>query len=227
MMLDFDMELRDLELQGQIDHAQKMAEIAKSKIKSTVSLFEGLASLMGQFNIMMSQMADAGAKRSKSDFERQKKFQIAQAVMSTAAAVANTLAQWPWTPARIIEATITSALGHLQVATIDKQEYAYAKGGIFTNSIVDRPTMFNNSVMGETGPEAIMPLARGPGGELGVKATGQSGGTTIINNNVMAMDAQSVSEVLRRNPNAITTIVSQEIQRGNSSLNANIRKAAN
>jgi lambda family phage tail tape measure protein len=52
----------------------------------------------------------------------------------------------------------------------------FARGGAFTNSIVGSPTMFKfaqggamrTGLMGEAGPEAIMPLTRGPGGQLGV-----------------------------------------------------------
>lgn len=58
--------------------------------------------------------------------------------------------------------------------------HAFAGGGIFTNSIVDRPTQFRfasggalaSGLMGEAGPEAIMPLRRGPDGRLGVSAPG-------------------------------------------------------
>lgn len=64
----------------------------------------------------------------------------------------------------------------------------FAKGGAFTNSIVSSPTYFPMSgsrtgLMGEAGPEAIMPLTR-IGGSLGVKSVG--GGSNvqvnIINN---------------------------------------------
>jgi Ca2+-binding EF-hand superfamily protein len=47
---------------------------------------------------------------------------------------------------------------------------AFAKGGMFANSIVDDPTYFNMGLMGEAGPEAIMPLQRGANGVLGVRA---------------------------------------------------------
>lgn len=51
----------------------------------------------------------------------------------------------------------------------------FAKGGAFTNSVVSKPTAFstsgsNNNVMGEAGPEAIMPLTRASDGSLGVRA---------------------------------------------------------
>jgi hypothetical protein len=66
----------------------------------------------------------------------------------------------------------------------------FANGGAFTNSVVDRPTAFafgkggsNLGIMGEAGPEAIMPLQRGSDGSLGVQmyggAGGQSGGSNI------------------------------------------------
>lgn len=48
----------------------------------------------------------------------------------------------------------------------------FAKGGVFTNSIVDSPTPFNIGLMGEEDPEAIVPLSRGAGGRLGIDATG-------------------------------------------------------
>lgn len=57
---------------------------------------------------------------------------------------------------------------------------AFAKGGMFSNSIVSSPTLFKfadggamrTGVMGEAGPEAIMPLRRGSDGRLGVEARG-------------------------------------------------------
>jgi lambda family phage tail tape measure protein len=68
--------------------------------------------------------------------------------------------------------------------------YGFAKGGTFTNSIVSSPTLFKfanggalrDGVMGEAGPEAIMPLTRGPGGRLGVDASGSEGGVNVTVN---------------------------------------------
>ncbi|PTZ99536.1 phage tail tape measure protein [Pseudomonas aeruginosa] len=61
----------------------------------------------------------------------------------------------------------------------------FATGGAFTNSVVNTPTAFGMSggrmgVMGEAGPEAILPLARNSDGSLGVKMAGgmPSGGNT-------------------------------------------------
>lgn len=52
-----------------------------------------------------------------------------------------------------------------------------------TGGIVSRPTVFpmanGTGLMGEAGPEAIMPLKRGPDGKLGV--SGGGGGGTVVN----------------------------------------------
>jgi len=60
----------------------------------------------------------------------------------------------------------------------------FANGGAFTNSIVSTPTAFGMAggrmgVMGEAGDEAVMPLTRTAGGQLGVRAVGGNGGTSI------------------------------------------------
>lgn len=74
----------------------------------------------------------------------------------------------------------------------------YANGGVFQNSpslsaysgsVVSSPTPFlfasGAGIMGEAGPEAIMPLRRGPDGKLGVAAGGSGGAPGVtINVNV-------------------------------------------
>lgn len=69
------------------------------------------------------------------------------------------------------------------------QIQAFANGGAFTNSVVSSPTLFKfasggsfkTGVMGEAGPEAILPLKRGADGKLGVIATGGGGGAPVVN----------------------------------------------
>ena len=64
----------------------------------------------------------------------------------------------------------------------------FAKGGAFTNNIISQPTIFKYAkgqsfgLMGEAGPEAIMPLARTSTGSLGVKVAGESGGSSDVFN---------------------------------------------
>ncbi len=71
---------------------------------------------------------------------------------------------------------------------------ATAKGGVFAQNgivpyakggIVNQPTLFpfakGIGLMGEAGPEAILPLKRGKGGRLGVAMQGGGGGATNVN----------------------------------------------
>ncbi|ESR22800.1 phage tail tape measure protein [Lutibaculum baratangense] len=71
----------------------------------------------------------------------------------------------------------------------------FARGGAFSGGeVVSQPTLFGLSggrrgVMGEAGPEAVLPLARGADGRLGVQAG--AGGAVTINFNVTSPDAGS------------------------------------
>jgi hypothetical protein len=91
-------------------------------------------------------------------------------------------------------------------ATFANGVATFAKGGTFTNSIVSSPTLFKfadggamqTGLMGEAGPEAIMPLKRGADGSLGVQANGlreamdrQQGGASSAP--VLNMSFQSTS----------------------------------
>ena len=57
----------------------------------------------------------------------------------------------------------------------------FAKGGVFTNQVIESRTPFRFArgaafgEMGEAGPEAVMPLTRGADGSLGVAAHGRGG----------------------------------------------------
>lgn len=79
---------------------------------------------------------------------------------------------------------------------------AFAKGGAFTNGVYSKPTMFafgNGGafgVMGEAGPEAVLPLHRGSDGSLGVKVEGGTGqdGMNVVINNYSSAQVSSVSK---------------------------------
>ena len=75
-----------------------------------------------------------------------------------------------------------------------KSLFNYADGGVFQQGkvtpfayggVVSKPTLFpmanGAGLMGEAGPEAIMPLRRGPGGRLGVEATSVGVGNVVVN----------------------------------------------
>ena len=50
-----------------------------------------------------------------------------------------------------------------------------------TGGIINGPTLRPMALMGESGPEAVMPLTRGKGGKLGVIANGGSGSNVVVN----------------------------------------------
>ncbi|EPX81947.1 phage tail tape measure protein [Salipiger mucosus] len=57
----------------------------------------------------------------------------------------------------------------------------FATGGVVSGP-VSFPMRGGTGLMGEAGPEAIMPLSRGPDGKLGVRAQGGGGPVTVVMN---------------------------------------------
>jgi len=98
-------------------------------------------------------------------------------------------------------AAISGGLGFADGGVISNgsQVQAYANGGV-----VGGPTTFAMSggktgLMGEAGPEAIMPLKRGANGKLGVQMEGGGGSTTIVQNiNVSTGVQQTVRAEIRQ-----------------------------
>lgn len=84
-----------------------------------------------------------------------------------------------------------------------------AKGGVYdspglssySGQVVSSPTLFafakGAGLMGEAGPEAIMPLTRGSDGSLGVRVLGlenvQNGSTSITSNNAINIDVGDIN----------------------------------
>ena len=94
------------------------------------------------------------------------------------------------------------------------QVKAYADGGI-----VGGPTTFGmaggkTGLMGEAGPEAIMPLSRGSNGKLGVQMEGGGGGDTYVTNNYSI--SANTSEDTKR-------LVTQTIQQATPTITANTK----
>jgi phage-related minor tail protein len=90
----------------------------------------------------------------------------------------------------------------------------FADGGI-----VASPTYFATSgsvgLMGERGAEAIMPLARGPDGQLGVKMQGRTNGSGVaVTVNIAAQDLDS----FRRSEGQIAAALARAVTRGRRNL---------
>jgi phage-related minor tail protein len=119
---------------------------------------------------------------------------------------------------------VTGALGGLLaqgVAGVMGAGMPFANGGAFSQGrvmpfakggIVSAPTSFpmrgGTGLMGEAGPEAIMPLARGPDGRLGVQAGG--GRAVNIVMNISTPDVQG----FQRSQSQVAAQVSRALARG-------------
>jgi lambda family phage tail tape measure protein len=92
------------------------------------------------------------------------------------------------TPASLNNAgsMVTGYQGEAKGGVYDAGLRTFAKGGMFTNSVVNEPTLFKfargTGLMGEAGPEAIMPLKRDSNGNLGVRSGGGSSVDVVVNN---------------------------------------------
>lgn len=101
----------------------------------------------------------------------------------------------------------------------------FAKGGVVSGGtvtpfadggVVAAPTYFplgrGLGLMGEAGSEAVMPLARGPDGRLGVRSAG--GGATSVTVNISATDAES----FRRSEAQVAAALARAVARGRRAL---------
>jgi len=91
------------------------------------------------------------------------------------------------------------------------QIQAFANGGV-----VGGPTMFpmnggKTGLMGEAGPEAIMPLKRGANGKLGVEGGGGGAVNVVQNFNFSANGDESVKRIISQEAPKIAKLATSEI----------------
>lgn len=111
----------------------------------------------------------------------------------------------------------------------------FARGGAFTNQVVNTPTRFNFAqgagLMGEAGPEAIMPLKRDAAGNLGVRGGSGGGNVEVVVNNYGKEQATTVESVDSRGNRKIEVIVGEmvasEVSRNGSPVNNSLRNTFN
>lgn len=120
---------------------------------------------------------------------------------------------------------VTKSIGSM-VANGLSSMLSFEKGGAFSSGrvtafarggVVDRPTNFpmrgGMGLMGEAGPEAIMPLARGPDGSLGVRA--ESGAKNVhVTMNISTPDVAG----FRKSSSQVAAHVQRAIGRGSRNL---------
>lgn len=74
---------------------------------------------------------------------------------------------------------IFSMLGFANDGAFNQGVQMFAQGGVVSSATAFGYGGGKLGIMGEAGPEAIMPLSRGPGGKLGVKAHGGSSANSV------------------------------------------------
>ena len=95
----------------------------------------------------------------------------------------------------------------------------FAKGGV-----VSGPTIFpfanGTGLMGEAGPEAIMPLSRGSDGKLGVVAANGNSAPKITINNYSGQEASASSDSMGNIIVEIGRAIAQDITAGGPTYRA-------
>ena len=115
-----------------------------------------------------------------------------------------------------------------KIGSVISTLFGFSKGGAFSGGsvipfanggVVSSPTLFpmsggNTGLMGEAGPEAIMPLKRASDGSLGVATLGSSssGGVTVVQNfNFAANGDESVKRIIADAAPAIAEMTESSI----------------
>ena len=104
------------------------------------------------------------------------------------------------------------------------QAYMNANGNVFAKNkivpyayggVVNKPTLFpmanGAGLMGEAGPEAIMPLRRGANGKLGVEASGSGVGDVVVNVDAAGSSVEGNGDQAAQLGKAIGIAVQQEL----------------
>ncbi|MBV1705853.1 MAG: phage tail tape measure protein [Hyphomicrobiales bacterium] len=111
-----------------------------------------------------------------------------------------------------LSSLLTSALSGLGGGTGGGVQ-PFAEGGV-----VSSPTFFGmgsgTGLMGERGAEAIMPLARGPDGRLGIAAHGGTQGASPVHVHIHTPDVES----FRHSEAQVTTSLARAVARGQRGL---------
>ena len=130
---------------------------------------------------------------------------------------------------------VTGYQGEAKGGVYDAGLRTFAKGGMFTNSIVASPTLFKfakgTGLMGEAGPEAIMPLKRDSNGNLGVRGGSGGGNVDVVVNNYGNQQATTKETTDSRGNRKIEVVigdmVASEVSRPGSSVQQSLAGSFN
>jgi lambda family phage tail tape measure protein len=105
--------------------------------------------------------------------------------------------------------------------------HRFAMGGAFTNQVVGSPTLFKfasgTGLMGEAGPEAIMPLKRDGSGNLGVRS--QPSNVSVVVNNHSGQPATTNETIDSRGNRSIEVIVGDVVAQQIATKNSPVQQS--
>ena len=195
-----DIKLTDTELKGAAD-AIAAYEEQNRVLEEAVQIQEDIAtSIANNFGDAFMSIVD-GTKTAKEAFK-----DMARAIIKDLFRIL------------VVEQMVKSVKGFFNFAdggafSGGSQIQAYADGGV-----VGGPTFFpmaggKTGLMGEAGPEAIMPLKRGANGKLGVQADGASQGNVVVNQsfNFQANGDDSVKKLIAQAAPQIANMTQKQI----------------
>jgi lambda family phage tail tape measure protein len=191
------------------DGIKSMGDLAGNLGSSFASAFEGMADQLTEFvttgKMKFRDFAASVLKDISRMMIRYAMFQLMQGIISSVGGLFGG--------------------GNLGSSAANVAQYApLAKGGVFAQNgiakfarggIVNGPTLFpfakGIGLMGEAGPEAIMPLRRGRDGNLGVMSSG--GGTTnvVVNVDASGSSVEGDQQQAKALGNAISAAVQSEL----------------
>lgn len=123
---------------------------------------------------------------------------------------------------------IGKVIGGLLKANANGGVYSSPGLSAYSSSVVSQPTVFpfakGMGLMGEAGPEAIMPLKRGPDGKLGVSAASNANDNGRLHVSVSIDDSGNLRALVRDEAGAVVaesapSIVGQSVQATRRSIN--------
>lgn len=123
---------------------KKRLDFINKTVKDETKKQMAITALEAEYEIKRSHAASAAAKM-------QKAASLAQAIINVAEAYTKALAQGGFIFG-IPMATVIAALGAIQIAMIMAQPIPLAEGAAF-----EKPTLVNNALVGEAGPEYLLP----------------------------------------------------------------------
>ncbi len=117
-----------------------------------------------------------------------------------------------------VNSLISGLLGGLSSGAGANAASSIAAQPFASGGVVAQPTFFGSAgglgLMGERGAEAILPLARGPGGRLGVMSQGQGGSGANVNVNISTPDVNS----FQKSQVQVTGSLARAVARGQRGL---------